>query len=70
MPKIPGVNHLQAVRALQRAGCRVVREGKHTVMSDGDRILTIPRHSPINACTMGGVAKDAGLTPTEFRNLL
>ncbi len=70
MPKIPGVHHLQAIRALQKAGFRVVREGKHTVMSDGERILTIPRHNPINAYTMGGVAKDAGLTPEEFRKLL
>ena len=41
MPKIPGVPHLQAVRALEKAGFRIVREGKHIVMSDGRRILTI-----------------------------
>jgi predicted RNA binding protein YcfA (HicA-like mRNA interferase family) len=70
MPSIPGVNHLQAIRALQKAGFRIVREGKHSVMSDGERILTIPRHNPINAYTMGGIAQDAGLTPDEFRKLL
>jgi len=32
--------------------------------------LTIPRHNPINALTMGAIAKDAGLTPEEFRKLL
>jgi len=47
-----------------------VREGKHTVMSDGDRILTIPRHNPVNAFTMGGIVRDAGLTPEAFRKLL
>ena len=52
MPKIPGVNHLQAIRALEKAGFRVVREGKHTVMTNGDRLLTIPRHNPINAFTI------------------
>ena len=46
MGTIPGVNHLHAIRALEKAGFRVVREGKHTVMSDGARILTIPRHDP------------------------
>jgi predicted RNA binding protein YcfA (HicA-like mRNA interferase family) len=51
--KIPGVNHLHAIRALEEAGFRVVREGKHTVMSNGERILTIPRHNPVNAFTMG-----------------
>ena len=38
MGKIPGINHLHAIRALEKAGFRVVREGKHTVMSDGARI--------------------------------
>ena len=49
MPKIPGVNHLHAIRALEKAGFRVVRQGKHIVMSDGVRFLTIPRANPVNA---------------------
>jgi hypothetical protein len=39
-------------------------------MSDGLRILTIPRKNPINAHTMGGIVRDAGLTPDEFKKLL
>lgn len=70
MPKIPGINHQDAVRALQRAGFRVIRQGKHIVMSDGVRILTIPRHNPVNAYTMGGIVRDAGLSEDEFRKLL
>jgi predicted RNA binding protein YcfA (HicA-like mRNA interferase family) len=70
VPRIPGVNHLDAVRALEKAGFRVVRQGKHVVMSDGTRIVTIPRHNPVNAFTMGGIARDAGLTPEQFRDLL
>jgi predicted RNA binding protein YcfA (HicA-like mRNA interferase family) len=70
MPKIAGVQYLQAIRALQKAGFRVLREGKHTIMTDGERLLTIPRHNPINAFTMGGIARDAGLTAVEFRRLL
>ena len=70
MPKLPGINHLDAVRALQKAGFRIVRQGKHIVMTDGSRILTIPRHNPINAYTMGGIIRDAGLTIEEFRRLL
>jgi len=68
--KIPGVNHQQAVRALQKAGFRIVRQGKHVVMTDGVRILTIPRKNPINAYTMAGIVRDAGLSEEEFRNLL
>jgi predicted RNA binding protein YcfA (HicA-like mRNA interferase family) len=70
MPKIPGVNHLQAVRALEKAGFRIVRQGKHIVMSDGIRFLTIPRNNPVDAYTMGGIVHDAGLTVEEFRKLL
>ena len=70
MPKVPGVNHLDAVRALEKAGFGVVRQGKHIVMTDGVRILTIPRHDPVNAYTMGGIVRDAGLTVEAFRKLL
>ncbi len=70
MPKIPGVNHLNAVKALEKAGFSIVRQGKHIVMSDGVRILTRPRHNPVNAFTMGGIVRDAGLTVDEFKKLL
>ena len=70
MPRIPGVNHLHAVRAFEKAGFRIVRQGKHIVMSDGTRIITIPRHNPVNAFTMGGIVRDAGLTPERFHDLL
>ncbi|HWX43624.1 MAG TPA: type II toxin-antitoxin system HicA family toxin [Blastocatellia bacterium] len=70
MPKIPGINHLEAVKAFERAGFRMIRQGKHVVMSDGVRIITIPRHNPVNAITMGGIVRDAGLTPEQFKRLL
>lgn len=70
MPSIPGVGHQQAIRVLEKVGFKVIREGKHTVMSDGERLLTIPRHNPVNAFTMGGIVRDAGLTPDAFRHLL
>ena len=70
MPKIPGINHLRAVRALEKGGFRIVRQGKHIVMSDGSHFITIPRHNPVNALTMGGIVKDAGMSVEEFRNLL
>jgi predicted RNA binding protein YcfA (HicA-like mRNA interferase family) len=70
MPKIAGINHLDAVRALEKAGFRIMRQGKHIVMSDGTRILTIPRHNPVNAFTMGGIVRDAGLTVDAFKGLL
>jgi len=70
MPKLPGVPHRRAVKAFEKAGFWVVREGKHISMTDGERIIIIPRANPINAFTMGGIIKDAGMTVEEFKKLL
>lgn len=69
-PILPGIAHRRAVRALEKAGFEIVREGKHIVMSDGVRIVTVPRANPVNAITMGGIVRDAGLTIEEFKRLL
>ena len=70
MGKLAGVPHLQAVKALEKAGFRIVRQGKHVVMSDGNRIVSVPRSNPVNAFTMGGIIRDAGLSIDQFRKLL
>jgi predicted RNA binding protein YcfA (HicA-like mRNA interferase family) len=70
MPRLPGIHHLRAVAAFEKAGFHIVRQGKHTIMSNGVRILTIPRHNPINAITMGGIVRDAGLSIEAFKELL
>ncbi len=71
MSKIPEINHIRAVKALEKAGFVILRQGKrHIVMSDRAHFITIPRKNPINAYTMGGIVKDAGLTPDEFKKLL
>jgi predicted RNA binding protein YcfA (HicA-like mRNA interferase family) len=70
MPKLPGVSHRRAVGAFEKAGFWIVREGKHISMTNGERIIIIPRANPINAFTMGGIIKDAGMTVEEFKKLL
>jgi predicted RNA binding protein YcfA (HicA-like mRNA interferase family) len=70
VPKIPGVSADQAVRALKKAGFVTLRQSRHIVMSNGHVRLTIPRHDPINAYTMGAIARDAGFSPEEFKDLL
>ena len=70
MPKIPGVPHQKVIRALEKAGFRIARQGKHVVMTNGIRILTIPRHNPVNAITLGGIVRAAGLSVEEFKRLL
>ena len=70
MPRLPGIRQKEAVRVFQTLGFSVVRESGHLIMSNGERRLVIPRHDPINAITMGAIARDAGLTPQQFRELL
>jgi hypothetical protein len=70
VPKLPGINHLDAVRALEKAGFWISRQSKHIVMTNGERVVTNPRHNPVNAITMARIVRDAGLTIQEFRKLL
>ena len=39
-------------------------------MTDGEHVITIPRGNPVNAFTMAGIVKDAGLSIREFKKLL
>jgi len=70
MANLPGVNHQRAINTLEKAGFWIAREGKHVTMTNGERVITIPRANPINAFTMAGIVKDAGLSIREFKKLL
>ena len=69
MPKLPGISQRDALRVFEKLGYRVAPQSGHLVMTNGKTRLIIPRHNPINALTMGAIAKDAGLTPEQFRAL-
>jgi predicted RNA binding protein YcfA (HicA-like mRNA interferase family) len=60
MPKLPGVRHQDAIRVFERLGYRIVRQGGHIVMSNGETRLIIPpgksdrplhngKHSPLSS---------------------
>ena len=70
MPSLPGISHNRAVKAFEKSGFWVARQGKHITMTNGSRIITIPRANPINAYTMAGIVLDAGLAIDEFKKLL
>ncbi|HEV8604555.1 MAG TPA: type II toxin-antitoxin system HicA family toxin [Tepidisphaeraceae bacterium] len=70
MPKLAGVNYQQAIRAFERLGYRIKRQGKHIIMSNGETVVVIPRNNPINGITMGIIIRDAGLTVEEFKKVL
>ncbi len=70
MPRLPGIGQRDAVRVLEKRGFRILRQGKHLILGNGLVIVAVPRHTVINAYTMGNIAKVAGLTPEQFRSLL
>ena len=68
IPKLSGVSHKRAIKALEKAGVRVVRQGKHVTMTNGERILIITVGKFYQRLfTMAGIVKDAGLTIEEFK---
>ena len=70
MPRVPGINHRRAIRALEKAGFRIIHQGKHVKMRKGRFTVHIPRHNPIDPFTMAAIVRQAGLTVDEFRGLL
>ena len=70
MPKLSGINHLQAVRTFEKYGFEVIRQSKHIIMTNGKLTITIPRNNPIKGFTMAGIIKEAGLTIEEFKEKL
>ena len=70
MPKLPGINHLRAINALQKAGFAIDRQGKHIFLSKGARRVVVPRNNPVDAYTMAAIVRDAGLSIDEFKALL
>ncbi len=70
MPKLPGVNHQRAAKALEKAGFKMDRQSKHIFMSKGGLHVVVPRNNPVDAYTMGAIVRDAGINIEEFKELL
>lgn len=67
MPKLPHISGAQAVRALEHLGFVVVRQrGSHIVLRRGSAGCVVPNHREIKVGTLGGVLKQAGVTPEDF----
>jgi predicted RNA binding protein YcfA (HicA-like mRNA interferase family) len=68
--KPPQVSHERVIRALERRGFWILRQGKHVSMTDGENIVIIPRQPVIKPGTLRQILAAANLTTEEFRNLL
>jgi predicted RNA binding protein YcfA (HicA-like mRNA interferase family) len=61
----------EVVKALNRAGYRVVRQrGSHIFVAKDDVVVPVPRHSEIKRGTLMAIIAEAGMTKDEFLSLL
>ncbi|MBS3908215.1 MAG: type II toxin-antitoxin system HicA family toxin [Actinobacteria bacterium] len=67
---IPQISHKRAIRAFEKLGFKVIRQGKHVSMYDGRNIIIIPRANPINTYTLKGIIDDAGVGLEDFLSAL
>jgi predicted RNA binding protein YcfA (HicA-like mRNA interferase family) len=61
---------LRAVKALEKAGFHIDRQGKHIFMSKGSVRVVLPHNNPVDAYTMAAIVRDAGLTIEQFKDML
>ncbi|MEX2599964.1 MAG: type II toxin-antitoxin system HicA family toxin [Dehalococcoidia bacterium] len=60
------------MRALEKAGFVIVRQGKHVSMYNAERrvIAVVPRHNPVKRTTLARILKEIDLSLEEFKELL
>ena len=72
MSKVPELSHQRIVRALERAGFVLRRQGKHISMHHPEKnvVATIPRHNPVRRGTLARILKEIDLGVDEFNDLI
>lgn len=72
MTSAPELSYRRIVRALQRAGFVIERQGKHLSMYSAERdvVAIIPRHNPVKWTTLLRILKEIDMPLEEFRELL
>ena len=67
MPDYPVLSGAEIVRALERLGfVQARRRGSHVVMQRGGQGCVVPLHREVKRGTLGGIVRQAGVTPDEF----
>jgi predicted RNA binding protein YcfA (HicA-like mRNA interferase family) len=71
-PPLPRISGDDAIRALERAGFRQIRQrGSHLKLrSDDGRVAIVPRHRELATGTLRSVIRQAGMTIDEFVGFL
>ena len=72
-PSLPVTSGQQAIRALEKAGFRRIRQkGSHVVVRRDDPFsqLTVPNHKVLDRGTLRSIIRQANLSVGEFIELL
>jgi predicted RNA binding protein YcfA (HicA-like mRNA interferase family) len=74
MSRLPALTAREVIRALEKAGFRLVRiTGSHHHLAHGDRprLVTVPVHGgDVAAGTLRAIIRQSGMTRDEFLRLL
>lgn len=67
MPDYPILSGAEIIRALERLGFVQVRQrGSHVVLRNGAVGCVVPLHREVKRGTLGGIVRQAGVTPDAF----
>ena len=73
MSKLPRISGRECVKALKRAGFRFKRrEGSHIIMRRDEPFaqVVVPDHKELDRGTLRAIIRQAGLSVSEFMDLL
>ena len=73
MMRLPRISGRRCVSVLEKAGFSIVRQrGSHIVMRRDEPYarVTVPNHQELDSGTLRAIIRQAGLTVSEFNNLL
>jgi len=70
--KVPELSHQRIIRALERGGFVLRRQGKHVSLFHPDKnvVAVIPRNNPVKRSTLAHILKEIDMTVDEFLDLV
>lgn len=67
MPDYPVLSGAEVIAAFERLGFAQVRQrGSHVVLRREQAGCVVPLHREVKRGTLGGIVRQAGVTPDEF----
>ena len=67
MPDYPILSGAEIIKALERLGFTQIRQkGSHVVLRRGANGCVVPMHREVKRGTLGGIVRQAGVSPDEF----